>query len=240
MMNFYRLHVPRFSEVLKLISEQMGNKKFVGSKECDEAVNEAKEIMASQVKLQALNPFRKVFLVTDASPFGWGAAVTHDPTGNEAPIAWLAGTFTKTESAWHQTERELFAVVQSLRRYPEFFGQHVTVMTDNTIVEKWLNMEISSGRLARWSETLFSHDLTFTRIPGKENFVADALSRQTEKRNEEFAGKVIPEKARTKTAPAPPPVPVVSDPLVSGPPVAGLIVLGKSKSTLGPYQPPRY
>jgi hypothetical protein len=45
---------------------------------------------------------------------------------------------------------------------------------------RWTALDISSERLCGWNETLASFNLRLTHLPGKENIVADALSRQIE------------------------------------------------------------
>ena len=54
--------------------------------------------------------------------------------------------------------------------------------TDHKYLEDWVNekMDTPSGpaaRRARWHETLSKFDLTIFYVPGKDNVVADALSR---------------------------------------------------------------
>lgn len=62
-------------------------------------------------------------------------------------------------------------------------------------------MDISSERLARWSETLSSHHLVLTHLPGKDKIVANALSRHIDENNDEWVGKVFPERQTKETSP---------------------------------------
>lgn len=215
MANFYRLHVPRFSDIMKPIASILG----ISQRELDGSLPIPKESRARLVQmlrakddclvtsfkalkkaladacpLTETDPLRTLYCITDASKAAWGSVITHDPTGKEAPIAWLSGTFSASEKGWHSIDREIFALVASIRRYPEYFGGPVTVLTDSAHLVRWSNLDITSERLARWSETLGNCRLTLTHLPGKDNIVADALSRSVDKMNDDWAGKVIPPK----------------------------------------------
>ena len=60
--------------------------------------------------------------------------------------------------------------------------QPVLILTDHKSLEDWVKekMDTPSGsgaRLARWRESLSKFDLQVQYLPGKDNVVADALSR---------------------------------------------------------------
>lgn len=214
MANFYRMHVPRFSDIMKPIASILGisqkelegpldnipkdtRKALVAAlKNRDDSLvkcfKEVKKALAAACPLTEVDPTRTLYCITDASKAAWGSVVTHDPSGKEAPIAWLSGTFSSAEKGWHSIDREIFALVASIRRYPEFFSGPVTVLTDSMHLKQWTSLDITSERLARWNETLASHQLTITHLPGKENIVADALSRSIDKMNDDWSGTVIP------------------------------------------------
>ena len=129
-------------------------------------------------------------LITDASDVAWGALVTHDL--NEIPLAWLSKTLSPAEQKWPANERELFAVVSALRRYPELFaGRWVTVLTDNKTLTSWSNITLSSNRLCKWHEDMQEFMLRFEHLPGKDNPVADALSRGVTKTKKDFTNEPI-------------------------------------------------
>lgn len=179
MVNYYRLHVPVISTLAKPITAVFGKRgKIEPTPELVKAFNDIKEEIAKKLELESLEPGKPVHLVTDASPVGWGAYVTQDPTFKSPGIAWLAGTFTPAEQAWHQNEKELFAVVQAFRRYPEFFaGQRVIVRADNEVITGWRDLNTKSDKIKRWYETIIEFHPSWIWIPAEENVVTDALSR---------------------------------------------------------------
>jgi putative heme degradation protein len=57
-------------------------------------------------------------------------------------------------------------------------GMKVHVMTDHHLLIHLLKQQNLSRRQARWTEYSAEFDLQFDYIKGKENLVADALSRK--------------------------------------------------------------
>ena len=93
MVNFYRLRVPRLSDITKPVTSLFAKKGIV--KETPglrRAFNEAKDAIKKRINLAAFDPARPVILITDASDVAWGALVTHDR--NEIPLAWLSKTLS--------------------------------------------------------------------------------------------------------------------------------------------------
>ena len=121
MINFYRLHVPRLSDIMKPVTSLFSKKGSIKeTPELRRAFNDAKDAIQRKIILAAFDSARPLFLITDAPDVAWGALVTHDL--KEIPLAWLSKTLSPAEQKWPANERELFAVVSALRRYPELFS----------------------------------------------------------------------------------------------------------------------
>ena len=147
MVNFYRLHVPRLSDIMKPVTSLFSRKGTVTeTPELRNAFDLAKAAIQARVNLAAFDLKKPVFLITDESDVAWGALVTHEKKG--IPLAWLSKTLSPAEQKWPANERELFAVVSALRKYPELFaGRWVTVLTDNATPTSWENIRMSSNPL---------------------------------------------------------------------------------------------
>ena len=176
MINFYRLHVPRLSDIMKAVTSLFYKKGCIKETlELRWAFKDAKEAINQKINLAALNPARPVFLITDASDVAWRALVIHDL--HEIPLAWLSKTLSPAEQKWPANEREFFAVVSALPHYPEIFaGRWVTVLTDNKTLTSWANITLSSNCLCKWHEDIQKFMLRFEHLAGKDNPVEDALS----------------------------------------------------------------
>ena len=84
---------------------------------------------------------------------------------------------------WTPREKEAYAIVMALRKWAGYIALHpVTVCTDHQSLQSWHKEHVDTpsgpaSRRARWHETLANFDLTVVYISGKDNTVADCLSR---------------------------------------------------------------
>ena len=84
---------------------------------------------------------------------------------------------------WTPREKEAYAIVMALRKWARYIALNpVTVCTDHQSLQSWHKEHVDSpsgpaSRRVRWHETLAKFDLTVVYIPGKDNTVADCLSR---------------------------------------------------------------
>ncbi len=87
--------------------------------------------------------------------------------------------FDKTQQNWCTYEQELFAVLTGLRKYKEIlFGYPITVETDHANL-RYLHKSVVP-KVVRWRMELQGlGDINFKYIPGKDNIMADLLSRRT-------------------------------------------------------------
>ena len=119
--NFSHLHVPRLSNIMKPVTRLFSRKGTVTqTAELRKAFDRAKAAIHAKVNLAAFDPKKPVFVIPDASNIASGALVTQNRKG--ILLAWLSKTLSPPEQKWPAKERELFAVVSALRKYPELFA----------------------------------------------------------------------------------------------------------------------
>ena len=74
-------------------------------------------------------------------------------------------------------------MVEGLKKWAGWVGlQPIVVTTDHKSLEEWVHEKVDTpsgpaGRRARWHEILSKFDLSVQYVPGKDNVVADAMSR---------------------------------------------------------------
>ena len=84
---------------------------------------------------------------------------------------------------WTAREKETYAIVCALRKWSGHIGlQPVVVCTDHQSLQSWHKEHVDTpsgpaARRARWNETFAKFDLSVVYVPGKDNTVADCLSR---------------------------------------------------------------
>ncbi|HEY9805774.1 MAG TPA: RNase H-like domain-containing protein, partial [Candidatus Obscuribacterales bacterium] len=121
------------------------------------------------------DPSKPYTVTVDASDIGLGAVLEQDGR----PVAFESRKLIPAERNYHATDRELLAVVHALRVWRCYLegGQQFEVKTDHNPNTHFQDKPMLSRREARWSEFLQQFDFKWKYKPGKENVVADSLSR---------------------------------------------------------------
>ena len=123
-------------------------------------------------------------LETDASEIALGAVLKQTfiyPSGEpiEHPVGFYSKSLTATERRYSTYERELLAVVKATHHYRVFLlGRQFTVRTDHAALRSIFRGKLKdTARIERWVLALSPFVFEVESIPGRENVVADALSR---------------------------------------------------------------
>lgn len=177
--SWYRRFVPNFSTIIAPMTSLLRkNAKFVWDQSCEVALETIKNQLVSAPILTCPD-FDIPFVVqTDASDYGLGCVLTQVQSGEEKVICYLSRSLTRTERNFSTTEKELLAIIFAIEKLrPYLMGTKFTVVTDHYSL-KWLyNIKDPTGRLARWCVRLQQYDFEVVHRKGKDNVVADALSR---------------------------------------------------------------
>jgi len=133
-------------------------------------------LMSEEVMLRYPN-FKKCFdLTTDASGHGLGAVLSQEGR----PITMISRTLRDKEADFAANERELLAIVwalKSLRNY--LYGvKELNIYTDHQPLTFSVSDRNPNAKIKRWKAFIDEHNANMIYKPGKENYVADALSRQ--------------------------------------------------------------
>src|ERR1700752_3807746 len=105
-----------------------------------------------------------------------------DYTKSEEEIIELAShTLKPNEQSWGSTQKELYAIYFYLNYWKHYIGsKNVIVRTDNTGVSDSSGKMPRNQTMERWFIKLQDFNWTVERIKGKDNTIADWLSRQME------------------------------------------------------------
>lgn len=117
-------------------------------------------------------------IIVDASDFACGAVLTQDYNGVDMPVTYKSRSFKSGEKNKPPIEKELLAVhfaITQLRPY--IYGRHFTVKSDHKPLAYVYNLKNPSSRLSRLRLDLEEYHFDIEYIKGKDNVIADALSR---------------------------------------------------------------
>ena len=123
---------------------------------------------------------QEFFIATDASDVGLGACLMQRKEGKYCAIAYYSRKLRPSEKNYSVTDREALAVIESLKHFRYIvFGYPITLYTDHTACLELFKNPNMSGKRARWFLTAKDYEIQFKYLPGRVNYVADALSRYT-------------------------------------------------------------
>ena len=78
-------------------------------------------------------------------------------------------------------EKEMLAILHSLKKWrPYLMGRHFKVKTDHDSLKYFLEQRLSSEEQHKWVTKMLGYDFEIIYKKGKQNVVADALSRKYE------------------------------------------------------------
>jgi hypothetical protein len=137
-----------------------------------------KDMITNEQVLIAPDWSKEFFLETDASSYAvGGCCYQYDEKNNKRPIMWMGRKLNKAEANYCTRDQELLAVIYCIERARMYlYGRHFTVKTDHLNL-LWLYENDVQGRVARWAAKLSAYDFTIEHIRGKDNVVADGISR---------------------------------------------------------------
>jgi len=181
MCGYYAKFVHHYSDIaepLHKISGKTAN--FLWTVECQRAYDKLVNNLC-EAPVLAYPDFDKPFRIySDASAVALGSVLCQlDDEGNERPIAYYSRVFGDAERRYSNTERELLAVFESLKHFRTWiYGGKVVCFTDHKALIYLKTTENPTTRLAKWRYFLLGEtDWEIRYVPGKQNVVADALSR---------------------------------------------------------------
>lgn len=124
--------------------------------------------------------FAKEFTVTtDVSDYAVGAVLQQaSDTGDMHPVAFFSQKLKGSELNWTTTDKEALAQVLALKEWCCYLeGSHFVLETDHHPLVHLQTQRTLSRKQARWLDLLQQYDFVVRHVKGKDNHVADALSR---------------------------------------------------------------
>lgn len=172
--NYYRRFVKNYGGISKPLTDLLKKEAFTWNEQATHAFESLKEAMTTAPVL-ALPDFSQEFVVeTDAC--GWGIGAVLMQKGH--PIAYISKALSLKNQALSIYEKELLALIYAVSKWTHYLsGRSFVVKTDHESLKYLLEQRIHTKLQQTWLAKLMGFDFTISYKKGKENMVADALSR---------------------------------------------------------------
>jgi RNase H-like domain found in reverse transcriptase/Reverse transcriptase (RNA-dependent DNA polymerase)/Integrase zinc binding domain/gag-polyprotein putative aspartyl protease len=172
--NYFRKFILGISMLAKPLTDLTKASTPWGWQEAQQTAFDAlKAALCSAPTLQMPDTAKPFTVICDASDFGIGAVLMQD----EHPVAYFSKLLNQAQRNYTVTERELLAVVEALKLWRNYLGDHeFLVVTDHSPLTHFATKVNLMGRQARWAEVLAMYKFRWEYRPGRVN-VADPLSR---------------------------------------------------------------
>ena len=145
-----------------------------------DAVNHLKDLISNAPILAYFDVNKEVTIMADASKYGLGAVILQE----NRPIAYASRSLTPTEMHYAVIEKEMLAVVFAMEKFHQYiYGKHVTVESDHKPLVSIQNKAFHNcpARIQRFLLRLQKYDFEIKYVKGKDQVLADALSRAVAK-----------------------------------------------------------
>ena len=176
MCSYYRRFIEKFSVIAGPLHDLTKKKvKFQWTAKENAAFKELKAKLMSQ-PLLVLPDLNKTFEVhCDASGESLGTVLSQE--GH--PIAYESRRFQAQEKTLGIYEKELLAVIHALDTWKHYLmGTPFIIRTDHQSIKYFMTQTKLSDKQMRWANFLSQFHFHIAHIAGKQNMVADALSRR--------------------------------------------------------------
>ncbi|GKB89525.1 ty3-gypsy retrotransposon protein [Tanacetum coccineum] len=171
---YYHRFVPHYAQIAAPLTDILKMKDFKWTEAVDAAFKELKTNMQQLITL-ALPNFTKPFdVTTDASGMAIGAVLSQE----NKPIAFFSKKLCQTMQGQSTYTKEFYAITEAVKKWRQYLlGRRFRIYTDHHSLKHILTQTIQSPEQQKWVTKLLGYDFEVLYKPGRENTVADALSR---------------------------------------------------------------
>lgn len=173
---YYRKFVRDYGTIARPLTNLLKKGQFLWTEDADDAFTVLKKPMAS-IPILAMPNFEAPFVITtDASNNSIGVVLSQQ----DRPIAFMSRALGVSKQSWSTYAKEMLAILQAIRTWrPYLLGRKFYIQTDQRSLKYMVEQRVITPEQQKWVSKLLGYDYEIIYKPGKENTVANALSRIT-------------------------------------------------------------
>ena len=178
--NYYRKFIKNYSKISLPLTDALQNasnsRPVIFTDAMIQAFNGLKKALTNDPCLKLSDPDGEYEVTTDASEDEATVGAVLTQYGH--PIAFESKKLNPHQRNYPVHDKEMCAIMHALDRWrPFLLGRHFKVYTDHRSLVYLKTQPNLNQRQLRWMERAADYDCEILYKPGKENVVADALSR---------------------------------------------------------------
>jgi RNase H-like domain found in reverse transcriptase len=182
--NFYRRFIKDYSRIARPLNRlTKASLPFQWDTDCQTAFDELKKRLASAPVLRHYQPDLPTRIETDASDEVIAGVLPQQKGNDWHPVAYYSKSMSPPEQNYEIHDKEMLAIVRALEEWrAELEGlqrkERFDILTDRKALEYFMTTRKLNARQARWAEFLSRFYFLIRYRPGKQNTLADVLSRK--------------------------------------------------------------
>jgi hypothetical protein len=173
---YYRRFIAGFSRIAHAITSlQRKENKFQWTEQCESSFQQLKQLLTIAPILKIVDPNKDYVVCTDACKEGLGGVLSQEGS----VICYESRKLKEHENNYATHDLELETVVHALRKWRHYLiEKKFELRIDHNGLKYLFDQPALNARKIRWLEFLCEYDFDIWHIKGKDNKVADALSRK--------------------------------------------------------------
>ena len=178
---FLRVFIENYSVIASPLTDLTKPGPFQWNEQATEAMLRLKEAVSTAPAVQPWDPSAPTRVVTDASDVGIGAALMQNHGTHWHVVEYFSKKLNDTERRYCATDKEFLAIIEAVTKHWRHFllDRHFEIWTDHNPLTGSVKIDSrhQDARRTRWLERLQCFSFTLKYIKGKQNGLADAMSR---------------------------------------------------------------
>ena len=183
LVTYFSPHIVYFGLIVKYLhasipnySKKVRKHKLVWTPKLQQAYEAMLQAVEDCSKLYFVNNEYPLYCETDASKYGIGSVIYQTIEGVFRPIAIMSKSLTGAQLRWSVPEKEAYAIYYTLKRYAYILRDTPFHLKTDHRNLTYIN-DAGSDKVLRWKLAIQEYPFQLSYIPGKDNVIADALSR---------------------------------------------------------------